>query len=89
MENKIEIGKEYVFFYRHDDGDTAELVPHNARKCQVVADDTRNDEDRAFGGLFEVVFEDGSEFDVYGDELEPVENCRQSKHGIWWKEAVA
>ena len=82
----IDIGKEYVFFYRHDDGDTEFLAPHNAHKCKVMANDTRpdNEEDNAYGGLYEVVFEDGSEFDVYGDELKPIENCVASKHGIYW-----
>lgn len=82
----IEIGKEYVFFYRHDDGDTELLVLYNARKCKVTHNDTRYDvmEDIAYGGLYEIVFEDGSEFGVYGDELVPIEKCEGSKHGVYW-----
>lgn len=31
-----------------------------------------------------VRFEDGSEFDVYGDELVPVEACEASEWSIYW-----
>ena len=88
MERNIEIGKEYVFFYRHDDGDTELLFPHHAQKCKVLSESTRageaGEEDRKFGGLFEIEFGDGSEFDVYGDELMPLVECVASKHGIYW-----
>lgn len=81
----IEIGKEYVFFYRHGDGDAEFLTPYNAHKCKVMKNDTSpNSEDNAYGGLHEVVFEDGSEFDVYGDELTPIEDCVAGKHGLYW-----
>ena len=41
-------------------------------------------EDIAYGGLYEIVFEDGSEFGVYGDELVPIEKCEGSRHGVYW-----
>lgn len=86
----IEIGKEYIFFYRCDDGDTELLVSYNARKCRVINDELNKDNRYiACGGMYGVVFEDEleyeSEFNVYGDELTPIEECECSKYGIYWK----
>lgn len=92
---KIEIGKEYVFFYGSDDGDSKQLINHNGRKCRVVADSANVLKNKALadrirtvnGGLFNVQFNEqlsgdsDDSFDVYACELVELDDCVESKHG--------
>lgn len=76
-QHMIKAEEKYVFFYRSEDGDEKCLLPpYNGKLCTVYEESTRNEEDKASGGLWDVTFEDGFEADVYGVELEPVSNCQ-------------
>lgn len=94
---KVEIGKEYIFFYGSDDGDSRQLILHNGRRCKVIADSTtllKNEKvakklRMTNGGLFCVTFDiqmpgdddAGNEFDVYATELTELDDCIESKYG--------
>lgn len=89
----IQIGKEYVFFYSVDDGDAKDLNSLNGHKCVVLSKRNKSDfhvgtdsdvdsiyaECEKHGGLYEVEFDNSSEFDVYGCELDELNNCKESK----------
>lgn len=83
----IEIGKQYVFFYRSDDGDAELLIPYNGTICTVKYNDTLGKpESIIHGGLYEVEFADGSESGVYGEELTHIADCIKSKYkNFYWK----
>ena len=85
MERKILEGEAYVFSLRFVDGaEDEDLLPYNGRKCVVmrkceakdyIGMDVDFDAIMDKGGLYEVRFDDNSEFDVYGNELEEVSSC--------------
>lgn len=84
----IEPGKKYVFFFRSTDGDCKELVKYNCRLCTVKAkSDFPVGENHQ--GLYDVEFEeiDGKGvsdiYEVYGEELEEVEDCIRTDYGIY------
>ena len=90
IERKILVGEEYIFFLRFTDGaedesdELTDLPRYNGRKCIVMRKceakdyiglDVDFDAIMDKGGLYEVRFDDNSEFDVYGNELEEVSSC--------------
>lgn len=85
----IEPGKKYVFFFRSTDGDCKDLVKYNGRLCTVKSKDDSPRAD-AHQGLYSVEFDaildeeyNSDEYDVYGEELEEVENCIKTEYGIY------
>lgn len=84
----IEPGKKYVFFFRSTDGDCKELVKYNCRLCTVKGE-SDFPVDEKHQGLYDVEFEepDGKGisdiYEVYGEELENVEDCIKTEYGIY------
>lgn len=85
----IEPGKKYVFFFRNTDGDCKDLVKYNGRLCTV---NSKSDPPcgNSHQGLYSVEFDailneefNSDEYDVYGEELERVEDCIQTEYGIY------
>lgn len=83
----IRVGEKYIFTFLFNDGDCEELqnydgctgsVTHKWEKQQYVGAEPW-EKVNSHGGLYEIVFEDGSEFDVYGDELQPVQSIDKKK----------
>lgn len=85
----IEPGKKYVYFFRSDDGNCKTLAKYNGRLCTVVSESSDSKDD-CHQGLYEVEFDEipgvcaDTEFDVYGEELEEVNDCIKSKYGIYF-----
>lgn len=85
----IEPGKKYVYFFRSDDGNCKELVKYNGRLCTVVSENSDSQAD-CHQGLYEVEFDEipgvcaDTEFGVYGEELEEIDDCVKSKYGIYF-----
>ncbi len=69
--NKIIIGEEYVFKYMYTGENDADLEDYNGLPCIVK---TMKSEDIEHNNLYEVEFDNGSEFNVYGKELFPCKN---------------
>ena len=83
----IRVGEKHIFTFLFNDGDCKELqnyngctgtVTHKWEKEQYIGEEPW-EKVNSHGGLYEVVFEDGSEFDVYGDELQPVLSIDKKK----------
>ena len=83
----IQVGEKYIFTFLFNDGDCEELYHYNGcigtvtqkwEKAQYIGTEPW-EKVNSHGGLFEVVFEDGSEFDVYGEELQPVQMIDKKK----------
>jgi hypothetical protein len=69
--NKIIEGEEYVFMYMFKTEADGDLVDYNGLPCIVKI---MKSEDLEHNNLYEVEFENGSEFNVYGSELFPCKN---------------
>lgn len=69
--NKIIEDEEYVFMYMFKTEADGDLVDYNGLPCIVKI---MKSEDLEHNNLYEVEFENGSEFNVYGLELFPCKN---------------
>lgn len=91
FKRNILVGGDYIFFFRFNDGDSAGLLKYNGRKCKVSwkEDEAHYQGDASWenveqrGGLFDVCFPTGDEFCVYGEELEPIQRCKEVKDGFY------
>lgn len=90
---EISIGSEYIFFFGFPDGDCESLIHYNGRKCKTTQKWEKDqyigaaewEAVNSHGGLYEVEFFDGAEFDVYGDELYDLDSCVELKSGFYLK----
>jgi hypothetical protein len=69
--NKIIVGEEYVFSYLFEGDADGDLPDYNGLPCTVM---NMKSEDAQYDNLYEVMFDNGSEFNVYGMELRPCHN---------------
>lgn len=87
----IVVGKNYIYFYRSDDStesdefDIRDMANKNGTICTVIKNDSEQSPQYSNrGGLYSVLFEDGSEYGVYGEELVPEHLCIKGKQGNYW-----
>lgn len=87
----IAVGKTYIYFYRSDDStesdeyDIKDMARKNGTPCTVIKDESNEfPQYNNRGGLYRILFEDGSEYSVYGEELVPEHLCIKGKQGNYW-----